>query len=307
MEGLVVKNSGSGYLVKTGDGRLVECKIKGNFRIKKIKTTNPIAIGDQVLFEEGVDGSGLIYEISNRRNYIIRRSSNLSKQAHILAANLDLAALIVTVNYPETYTIFIDRFLATAEAYRIPACLIFNKIDRYDESETEYLEALAYLYETIGYSTFKVSALQRESLAGLMSFLQGKITLFSGNSGVGKSTLINAILPDRGIKTGDISSVHNKGMHTTTLSEMYELQDGGYIIDTPGVKGFGVIDMEKSEIGHYFKDIFEVSSRCRFDDCTHVQEPGCAVREAVERHEISQSRYQSYLNILEDCDSGKYR
>lgn len=307
MNGLVVKNSGSWYLVKTDAGKLVECKIKGNFRIKEIKTTNPIAIGDQVLFDEIPDGSGLIYEICERRNYIIRRSSNLSKQAHIIAANLDLAALIVTVNYPETYTVFIDRFLATAEAYRIPACLIFNKVDCYDADELEYLDALAYLYSTMNYPVFKISALQKETLTELEHFLAGKITLFSGNSGVGKSTLINAIIPNSDIKIGDISFIHNKGMHTTTMSEMYELEQDGYIIDTPGVKGFGIVDMEKSEIAHYFKDIFAVSKKCRFANCMHIHEPDCAVIKAVENHEISQSRYQSYLNILEDCESGKYR
>lgn len=306
MQGLVVKNSGSWYLVKTDDGKTVECKIKGNFRIKEIKTTNPIAIGDYVKFEELPDGSGLIYEICPRKNYIIRRSSNLSKQAHILAANLDLAALVVTVNYPETHTIFIDRFLATAEAYRIPACLIFNKTDRYDEAETDYLNALAYLYSTMDYPVFRVSAFHKETLTELISFLQRKITLFSGNSGVGKSTLINAIVPDSKVKIGEISHIHNKGMHTTTFSEMYELTDG-YIIDTPGVKGFGTIDMERGEISHYFKDIFKISHDCRFANCTHIHEPGCAVIKAVEEHQISQSRYQSYLNILEDCNAGKYR
>ncbi|NDV45683.1 ribosome small subunit-dependent GTPase A [Paludibacter sp. 221] len=307
MEGLVVKNSGSSYWVKGDDGKPVECKIKGNFRIKEIKTTNPVAIGDRVAFELTPDGMGLIYEIKERKNYIIRRSSNLSKQAHIIAANLDWAALIVTVNYPETYTVFIDRFLTTAEAYRIPACIIFNKTDCYDDGEKEYLDALAYLYSTMDYPIFKVSALNPDSLKGLIDFLKGKITLFSGNSGVGKSTLINAILPDSDIKTSGISMVHNKGMHTTTFSEMYELDGGGYIIDTPGVKGFGVIDMEKNEVGHYFRDIFPVSKKCRFFNCTHIHEPGCAVLEAVENQQISQSRYQSYLSIMEDCDSGKYR
>lgn len=307
MIGLVIKNSGSGYLVKTDDGQLVECKIKGNFRIKDIRTTNPVAIGDRVKVELLPDGVGLIYEICERKNYIIRRSSNLSKQAHILAANLDLAALIVTVNYPETYTIFIDRFLATAEAYRIPACLVFNKMDCYTEDEVEYVDALAYLYSTMNYPTFKVSALQPDTLKELTEFLTGKTTLFSGNSGVGKSTLINALIPESNARIGEISAYHKKGMHTTTFSEMYELKDGGYIADTPGVKGFGIIDMEKEEISHYFKDIFAVSKKCRFANCTHVHEPGCAVVEAVENHEISQSRYQSYLNILEDCEGEKYR
>jgi len=304
---LVIKNSGSWYLVKINAGDLVECKIKGNFRIKDIKTTNPIAIGDRVLFERISDTSGLIYEICERQNYIIRRSTNLSKQAQVIAANLDLAALVVTVKYPETYTVFIDRFLATAEAYRVPACLIFNKIDLYNDGDLEYVRALAHLYSTMDYKIFEVSALQPETLIELIDFLKGKISLFSGNSGVGKSTLIKAILPNLDIKIGDISAAHNRGMHTTTLSEMYELQNGGYIIDTPGVKGFGIVDMEKDEIGHYFKDIFAVSKNCKFANCRHIHEPDCAVRKAVENHEISQSRYQSYLNILEDCDSGKYR
>ena len=303
---LVIKNSGSWFLVKTNAGNLVECKIKGNFRIKDIKTTNPIAIGDRVLFERISDTSGLIYEICERRNYIIRRSTNLSKQAQVIAANLDLAALVVTVKYPETYTVFIDRFLATAEAYRIPACLIFNKIDLYDESDLEYVRALAHLYSTMDYKIFEVSALQPETLTELIDFLKGKISLFSGNSGVGKSTLIKTILPDLDIKIGDISATHNRGMHTTTLSEMYELQNGGYIIDTPGVKGFGIVDMEKDEIGHYFKDIFAVSKNCKFANCQHIREPDGAVRKAVENHEVAQSRYQSYLNILVDCDPGKY-
>ena len=307
MHGLVIKNSGSWYLVKTDAGDLVECKIKGNFRIKDIKTTNPIAIGDRVLFEQISDTSGLIYEICERRNYIIRRSTNLSKQAQVIAANLDLAVLVVTVKYPETYTAFIDRFLATAEAYRIPACLVFNKIDLYDSDDLEYMRALAHLYSTMDYEIFEVSALQPETLTELIDFLKRKISLFSGNSGVGKSTLIKAILPDLDIKIGDISSVHSRGMHTTTLSEMYELENGGYIIDTPGVKGFGIVDMEKDEIGHYFKDIFAVSKNCKFANCQHIYEPDCAVVKAVENHQISQSRYQSYLNILEDCDSGKYR
>ena len=307
MNGLVVKNSGSWYVVKADDGGLHECKVKGTFRIKKIKTTNPVAIGDRVTAELTQDGTGLITAIADRRNYIIRRASNLSKQAHILAANLDLAVLVATVNYPETYTVFIDRFLATAEAYRVPACLVFNKTDLYDEGETEYLDALEHLYRTVGYPVFRVSALQPETLEAFRDFLQGKITLLSGNSGVGKSTLINTLLPGRDIKTGGISAAHNRGMHTTTLSEMYELPGGGYLVDTPGVKGFGTIDMERGEVGHYFKDIFAVSARCRFANCTHVHEPGCAVREAVDRHEIALSRYQSYLNILEDCDADKYR
>jgi len=249
----------------------------------------------------------MIHAIHDRRNYIVRRSSNLSKQSHIIAANLDLVALIVTVNYPETSTVFIDRFLATAEAYRVPACVVFNKIDCYNESENEYLEGLTYLYESLGYPVYKISAKQSTNIDGLIEFLSGKTTLFSGNSGVGKSTLINAIAPHSLAKTAEISSYHNKGMHTTTFSEMFELISGGHIIDTPGIKGFGTIDMNESEIGHYFKEIFSVSKDCRFADCTHVHEPDCAVVKAVEKHYISTSRYQSYLSVLSDCKEGKYR
>jgi ribosome biogenesis GTPase len=307
MKGLVVKNTGSWYQVKTVDGDLFECKIKGNFRLKEIRSTNPIAVGDIVEFEKNVDGTAMIHAINDRRNYIVRRSSNLSKHFQILAANLDMVALIVTINYPETSLVFIDRFLATAEAYRVPACIVFNKIDRYTIDEMKYLDALVHLYNTLDYPTYKVSAKQSVNIDDLMLFLSGKKTLFSGNSGVGKSTLINSIAPHSLAKTGEISSYHNKGMHTTTFSEMFELLSGGHIIDTPGIKGFGTIDMEEAEIGHYFKEIFAVSSKCKFANCTHVHEPGCAVLSAVENHTISLSRYQSYLSVLKDCDEGKYR
>lgn len=307
MVGLVVKNTGSWYQVKTDSGELVECKIKGNFRLKEIRSTNPIAVGDHVEFEKTVDGTAMIHTIHDRRNYIVRRSSNLSKHSQILAANLDLVALIVTVNYPETSTVFIDRFLATAEAYRVPACIVFNKIDRYSTEEKKYLEALEHLYFSLDYRVFKISALLSENITELMEFLSGKTTLFSGNSGVGKSTLINAIAPNSLAKTGEISSYHNKGMHTTTFSEMFELLSGGHIIDTPGIKGFGTIDMEEAEIGHYFKEIFEFSKKCKFANCTHVHEPECSVLQAVEKQFISTSRYQSYLSVMKDCHEGKYR
>jgi len=307
MTGLVVKNTGSWYQVKTDSGELVECRIKGHFRMLEIRSTNPIAVGDWVDFEKNEDGTAMIHAIHDRRNYIIRRSSNLSKQSHILAANLDLVALIVTINYPETSPIFIDRFLATAEAYRVPACIVFNKIDRYSAAENEFLDVLVQLYESLGYPTFKVSAKQSLNIEDLMVFLSGKTTLFSGNSGVGKSTLINAVAPLSLAKTAEISSYHNKGMHTTTFSEMFELLSGGHIIDTPGIKGFGTINMEETEIGHYFKEIFNVSKKCKFSNCTHVHEPGCAVLEAVKNHSISTSRYLSYLSILKDFNEGKYR
>jgi ribosome biogenesis GTPase len=306
MNGLVIKNTGSWYQVKTEDGQLIDCKIKGNFRLKGIKSTNPIAVGDRVKITLNQEGTAFINEIEERKNYIVRRSSNLSKQSHILAANLDQCLLVVTVNYPETSTIFIDRFLATAEAYRVPVKLVFNKVDAYNEDDSHYLDALINLYTTIGYPCFKISALDGAGIDTIREELRGKITLFSGHSGVGKSTLINALLPDIEVKTGEISTYHNKGMHTTTFSEMFPFEDG-YIIDTPGIKGFGTFDMETEEIGHYFPDIFREAANCKYGNCTHRNEPGCAVRVAVEQHLISESRYTSYLNMLEDKEEGKYR
>lgn len=305
--GLVIKNTGSWYLVKTDDGRVMECKVKGNFRLKGIKSTNPVAVGDRVRIILNPEDTAFICEIEDRKNYIVRKASNLSKQSHILAANLDMCMLIITINHPETSTIFIDRFLASAEAYSVPAILIINKVDLYNEEEMHYANSLCNLYEYIGYPCIKISATEGIGMDNIKDKLKGKITLFAGNSGVGKSTLINKILPDRIIKTGEISSYHNKGMHTTTFSEMFELPESGYIIDTPGIKGFGTFDMEIEEIGHYFPDIFKISSQCKFNNCTHRNEPGCAVREAVEKHEISESRYASYLNMLEDKTENKYR
>lgn len=307
MEGLVVRNTGSWYTVKNSEGGLVDCKIKGNFRIKDIRSTNPIAVGDKVEYSLADDGSAWIFAISDRINYIIRRSSNLSKYSQILAANLDLVALVVTINYPETSTVFIDRFLATAEAYQVPACLIINKTDRYDEDEMDYAKSLKFLYETIGYPVYLVSALEKESLDELKEFLKDKTTLISGNSGVGKSTIINQLIPHVEIRVGEISEYHNKGMHTTTFSEMFDLPDGGAIIDTPGIKGFGTIDMDTYEVGHFFKEIFEFSKKCRFNNCTHIHEPECAVLEALKNSYISESRYKSYLSILEDSLGEKYR
>ena len=308
MTGLVIKNTGSWYLVRTDDGRDVECKVKGTFRLKGIRSTNPVAVGDRVRICANPGGTAFITHIEDRRNYIIRRASNLSKQSHILAANLDQCMLVATVNYPETSTTFIDRFLATAEAYRIPTLILFNKIDLYDEDDTRYLDGLVHLYTTIGYPCIKVSALDGRGLDEVKDKLRGAITLFSGNSGVGKSTLLNALLPGTDARTGEISQAHNKGMHTTTFSEMYPVDDaGGYLIDTPGIKGFGTFDMEVEEIGHYFPEIFEASADCKYGNCTHRQEPGCAVLKAVEEHRISQSRYASYLSMLDDKEEGKYR
>jgi ribosome biogenesis GTPase / thiamine phosphate phosphatase len=307
MRGLVIKNTGSWYTVRTDDGRDVESKIKGNFRLKDIRTTNPIAVGDRVDIDINQEGTAFITKIEPRKNYIIRRASNLSKQSHIIAANLDQAMLIVTVNYPITTTVFIDRFLATAEAYRVPVKLVFNKIDRYRGEDKELLDGLINLYTTIGYPCSTLSAREEEGLEELKADLKDKITLLSGHSGVGKSTIINKLIPGVNLRTGDISEYHNKGMHTTTFSEMIPLPNGGYLIDTPGIKGFGTIEMEGAEIAHYFPDIFNFSKNCKFGDCSHRHEPGCAVLDAVSEHYISESRYKSYLSILEDKQESKYR
>lgn len=307
MNGLVIKNTGSWYLVRTDDGSDVECKVKGNFRLKDIRSTNPIAVGDRVTIVPNNEGTALITQIEDRRNYIIRRSSNLSKQSHILAANIDLCFLIVTINHPVTSTVFIDRFLAAAEAYRVPVNLIFNKTDLYAEEEVEYMDALISLYDYIGYPSIKISALHNTGLEILQEKIKNKITLFSGHSGVGKSTLINALVPDVHLKTGAISGYHGKGMHTTTFSEMIELPQGGFIIDTPGIKGFGTVDMEKNEIFHFFPEIFKASKDCRYNNCIHINEPGCAVREAVESHYISESRYKSYMSMMQEDIEEKYR
>jgi ribosome small subunit-dependent GTPase A len=307
MRGLVIKNTGSWYQVKTDDGQVIDSKVKGNFRLRDIKSTNPVAVGDYVHLTVNQEDTAFIKEIEDRKNYIIRRSSNLSKQSHILAANLDQCMLVVTIKHPETSTIFIDRFLASAEAYSIPVKLIFNKTDLYDKDDNHYLESLIDLYSYIGYPCFTVSALSNQGIDVVKEDLKGKVTLFSGHSGVGKSTLINRIVPGAVIKTGEISSYHKKGTHTTTFSEMHPVEGNGYIIDTPGIKGFGVFDMKEGEISHYFPEIFNYSANCKYNNCTHLHEPGCAVREAVENHFISQSRYTSYLNIMEDQEEGKYR
>lgn len=307
MKGLVIKNTGSWYTVRTDDGQDVESKVKGNFRLRGIRSTNPIAVGDRVDIEINKEGTVFITEIEERRNYIIRRASNLSKQSHIIAANLDQAMLIVTVNYPITTTIFIDRFLATAEAYRVPVKIVFNKVDRFHGTEKDTMEKMIRLYTSIGYPCSRLCARSGEGMEELRADLKDKITLLSGHSGVGKSTIINKLVPDVHLRTGDISEYHNKGMHTTTFSEMIPLPEGGYLIDTPGIKGFGTIEMETEEISHYFPEIFKYADGCRFNNCTHRHEPGCAVLKALDQHLISPSRYKSYLNILKDKEGSKYR
>ena len=307
MKGLVVKNTGSWYTVRTDDGQLIESKIKGNFRLKGIRSTNPVAVGDRVELIVNQEGTAFITAIDDRRNYIIRKSQNLSKQSHIIAANVDQAFLIVTINYPQTSTTFIDRFLASAEAYRVPVILVFNKTDLLDEDEHRYQQMMMTLYENIGYQCVAISAEKGTGVEVLESLLQGKTTVLSGNSGVGKSTLINRLVPGASLRTAEISDAHNTGQHTTTFSEMIELPGGGYLIDTPGIKGFGTFDMEPEELTSYFKEIFRFSKDCRFSNCTHTHEPGCAVLQALENHYIAQSRYQSYLSMMEDKDGGKYR
>ena len=307
MQGTVIKSSGSVYGVRATDGTLVDCRVKGNFRLKGIRSTNPVAVGDHVLFDVREDGTAYIVEILERRNYIVRKASNLSKQSHILAANLDLCFLVVTVSHPVTATTFIDRFLAAAEAYRVPVVLVFNKTDIYSDAECEELEYLTALYESIGYKCLHTSAAHNSGIEALKEMMRGKVSLLAGNSGVGKSSLVNAIAPEIAARVGEISKTHDTGMHTTTYTEMFEFMPESYIVDTPGVKGFGTFDMEIEEISHYFVEFFKLSKDCRYGNCTHTHEPGCAVLEALEAGRLAPSRYQSYLSMLEDKDEGKYR
>lgn len=313
MHGLVIKNTGYWYTVLTDEGETIDCKIKGNFRLKGIRSTNPVAVGDFVTILPNQEGTAFITAIDDRRNYIIRKSQNLSKQSHIIAANVDQACLVVTIAHPETSTTFIDRFLASAEAYRVPVILIFNKTDILDEDERRYLDMMMQLYRTVGYECVALSAETGDGVDVLMPMLEGKTTLFSGNSGVGKSTLLNRLVPGLNLRTSEISDAHDTGTHTTTFSEMIplpvkaETSAQSWLIDTPGIRGFGTFDMEPEEICSYFKEIFKFSADCRFGNCTHTHEPGCAVLKAVEEHYIALSRYNSYISMLNDKEEGKYR
>ena len=305
MTGRVYKSTGSWYTVKTDLGVIYECRIKGKFRIKDIKSTNPIAVGDLVDFELETDNnqvSGIINNIHDRRNFIVRKSVNLSKQTHIIAANIDLVFLMITINNPPTLTSFIDRFLITANAYSIKAVLLFNKIDTYDKEALLEVKYLAHLYRKIGYECIEVSAKTGENVEKVKALMKDKVSMFSGHSGVGKSTLVNAIEPTLDIKTKEISIQHMQGQHTTTFAEMFDLSFDAKIIDTPGIKGFGVVDMDKEEVGDYFPELFALKQDCKFNNCLHVKEPNCAVKNALDNGEIAFSRYRSYLQIIEGED-----
>jgi ribosome biogenesis GTPase / thiamine phosphate phosphatase len=306
-KGVVIKSTGSRYRVLCGEGIVIECSVKGKLRIKELRTTNPIAVGDNVLFElNRKDDSGVITQVLDRRNYILRKSSNLSKQYQIIAANIDQVYLMITIIMPETPVEFIDRFLITAEAYRIPAKLIINKTDLYGKDEIEKMDSLESMYNKIGYECIRLSLYDKKNLEPLIIQMKDKISLVSGNSGVGKTTLLNTLNPELKLKTAEISEYHKQGKHITTFPEMHQMPFGGFVIDTPGIRGFGVVDMERNEIYHFFREIFTKSKECRFNNCLHLDEPGCAVRVAVENGEIDFLRYRSYLNIMEG-DDGKYR
>lgn len=303
MIGVVIKSTGSWYEVRTGQGEVFECRLPGKFRIKGIKSTNPVAVGDHVIFQmEPNKDTGVIQEIEDRKNYIVRKSVNLSKRTHVIAANIDRAFLLVTMDNPVTFPSFIDRFLTSARAYRIPVVLVFNKIDTYTESIKETQLDLKSIYEAIGYKCLELSAKTGQGVEVLSEMMQGNVSLFSGHSGVGKSTLINHIEPGLNIKTAEISEQHKQGQHTTTFAQMYPLEMGGYIIDTPGIKGFGVVDFDPNEVGDYFPEIFALKGLCKFNNCLHIEEPKCAVKEALEDGLISESRYRSYLQLVKGDD-----
>jgi ribosome biogenesis GTPase len=305
MTGLVYKSTGSWYTVKTNLGATYQCRIKGKFRLKGIKSTNPIAVGDNVDFEletNNDDVTGVIHKIHDRSNYIVRKSVNLSKQTHIIASNIDQVFLLITIDNPPTFTSFIDRFLVTAEAYAVKTVLLFNKIDTYSEETLDEVRYLAHVYRKIGYECIGISAETGKNVDKVKSLMIGKVSMFAGHSGVGKSTLVNAIEPNLDLKTKAISTQHSQGQHTTTFAEMFDLSFDAKIIDTPGIKGFGIVDMDKEEVGNYFPEFFELKQECKFNNCLHTEEPKCAVKAALDKDEISYSRYRSYLQILEGED-----
>ncbi|GIM52814.1 putative ribosome biogenesis GTPase RsgA [Capnocytophaga cynodegmi] len=302
MNGIVYKSTGSWYTVKSSEGVFYQCRIKGKFRIKGIKNTNPVAVGDYVSFELEESGNGVIQEIHERKNYIIRKSVNLSKQTHIIASNIDVAFLVITLNNPPTFTTFIDRFLVTAEAYRIPVVLLFNKIDSYNEEELLEIKYLASIYRKIGYECLGISAISGKNIDKVIDLMKNKTCVISGHSGVGKTTLINAIAPNLNLKTKEISEQHQQGQHTTTFAEMFDLDFGAKIIDTPGIKGFGIVEIQNEELSDFFPEFFSLKSECKFNNCLHIDEPDCAVKEALEKDEIAWSRYKSYLQILRGED-----
>ena len=306
-KGIVIKSTGSRYRVLPDDGSIIECSIRGKMRINAVRTTNPVAVGDYVLFEKDIKtGTGVITEILDRKNYILRKSSNLSKQSQILATNIDQVILMITIILPETQPEFIDRFLITAEAYRIPAIIMLNKTDLYGDVENEKRSVYEEIYRNIGYKVLSVSVEKDKDLESVKELLKDKVTLVSGNSGVGKTSLLNRLNPSLQLKTGEISEYHKQGRHITTFPEMHPMPFGGYVIDTPGIRGFGVVNMEKNELYHFFPEIFQAAGNCRFYNCLHLDEPGCAVRKAVEEGSISIMRYKSYLGII-DTDESKYR
>ena len=303
LEGIVYRSTGSWYWVKSNTGEFYDCRIKGKFRLKGIKHTNPIAVGDHVRFSlitEGEVTNGIIEEILPRENYIVRRSVNLSKQTHIIASNIDQALLLITLNNPPTFFAFIDRFLVTAQAYQIPVILIFNKMDTYDEAEQTEVQWMKSIYEVLDYPCYEISCFNAEDVAKVNGLMRGKVSMFSGHSGVGKSTLLNALSPNLNLRTAAISAQHQQGQHTTTFAEMFDLSEDISIIDTPGIKGFGVVDMQAEELGNYFPEFYALKSECKFNNCLHVDEPHCAVKNAVEEEEIAPSRYDSYLQLLEE-------
>lgn len=306
-KGVILKSTGSRYRVLYGNGTIIDCSVKGKLRTTEFRTTNPIAVGDNILFElDRKSNSGIITEVLDRRNWILRKASNLSKHSQILAANIDQVFLMITIILPETPVEFIDRFLISAEAYRVPAGIIINKTDLYGEDETAKMEYLESIYNQIGYECIRLSLKEPSNLQILKGMLRGKTSLISGNSGVGKTTLLNTLNPDLNLKTAEISDYHKQGKHITTFPEMHQMPFDTFVIDTPGIRGFGVVDMERNEIYHFFREIFMKSKECRFNNCLHLDEPGCAVRSAVEKGEIAFLRYRSYLNIMEG-DNGKYR